>query len=306
MVRVITGRMLSLSICCRNFANHFREKGVGDNWTSFPEYFKNNGYLTYGAGKLYHPMSPPNNDYPRAWTSDAFNSYYWGNNKTSDALACMTSDQFENPIAGFCTAAPCVLDNSSKWCRHTHMNQTNCSYYGVTTVCPGNADTNDDEFYDHRVGTRGIEMLEHAHAKISSLRSNYSNFFIGVGFRRPHLDWRMPRRFWEMYNNGTGADNRTISVAKHQSMSGSNTTLLAYERNGPLSAAFTQDGKHFTTEGPNTPLPRELQAVLRRGYYSAVSFMDYEVGRFLNAIDRLGFKDNTGGCPGALLSCVYA
>ena len=58
-----------------NFADHFRE--VGSNWTSFPEYFAKAGFLTYGVGKLYHPTLPPNNDFPRAWTSDAFNSFYW-------------------------------------------------------------------------------------------------------------------------------------------------------------------------------------------------------------------------------------
>lgn len=24
-------------------------------------------------------------------------------------------------------------------------------------------------------------------------------FFIMVGFRRPHLPWRLPRQFWDMY-----------------------------------------------------------------------------------------------------------
>lgn len=50
-----------------NFIDHFREKGIGQNWTSMPQYFKKHGYFTSGVGKLYHPNLPPNYD-PPSWT----------------------------------------------------------------------------------------------------------------------------------------------------------------------------------------------------------------------------------------------
>ena len=53
-----------------NFINHFRQPEVGANWTSLPQYFKEHGYYSYGAGKLYHPNRPPANDYPTSWTED--------------------------------------------------------------------------------------------------------------------------------------------------------------------------------------------------------------------------------------------
>eukprot|EP00947_MAST-08B_sp_MAST-8B-sp1_P004356 g4356.t1 len=53
-----------------NFIDHFREAGVGKDWISFPQYFKEAGYLTYGGGKTYHPNLPPNNDIPKSWTED--------------------------------------------------------------------------------------------------------------------------------------------------------------------------------------------------------------------------------------------
>eukprot|EP00038_Savillea_parva_P029283 m.70026 g.70026 ORF g.70026 m.70026 type:complete len:545 (+) comp8620_c0_seq1:44-1678(+) len=51
-----------------NFLNHFREPGVGDNWTALPQFFKQHGYFTTGAGKVYHPNYPPNNDEPKSWS----------------------------------------------------------------------------------------------------------------------------------------------------------------------------------------------------------------------------------------------
>ena len=35
--------------------DHFREPSTGENWVSFPEWFKQHGYFTHGLGKLYHP-----------------------------------------------------------------------------------------------------------------------------------------------------------------------------------------------------------------------------------------------------------
>ena len=37
-------------------------------WTTLPQHFKNAGFWTAGAGKLYHPGSPVNEDNPRSWS----------------------------------------------------------------------------------------------------------------------------------------------------------------------------------------------------------------------------------------------
>ncbi|KAJ1446188.1 alkaline-phosphatase-like protein [Pelagophyceae sp. CCMP2097] len=52
------------------FRDHFREEGVGDGWTALPEAFRKAGFLTFGAGKVYHPGLPPNWDWPKSWSFD--------------------------------------------------------------------------------------------------------------------------------------------------------------------------------------------------------------------------------------------
>lgn len=44
-----------------------REPGIGHNWTSLPQSFKQAGYFTTGVGKLFHPGLPPNFD-TESWT----------------------------------------------------------------------------------------------------------------------------------------------------------------------------------------------------------------------------------------------
>lgn len=61
-------------VACRNFINHFRQAGLsqnnltGEDWVTLPEFFKHQGFTTYGHGKLYHPNKPPKNDEPQSWS----------------------------------------------------------------------------------------------------------------------------------------------------------------------------------------------------------------------------------------------
>ena len=50
---------------CWSFENHFRQ--VGPDWTALPQYFREKGYWTSAAGKIYHQGLPPNFD-PPSWT----------------------------------------------------------------------------------------------------------------------------------------------------------------------------------------------------------------------------------------------
>mmetsp|Transcript_49383 Transcript_49383/g.139860 ORF Transcript_49383/g.139860 Transcript_49383/m.139860 type:complete len:387 (+) Transcript_49383:123-1283(+) len=66
-----------------NFIQHFRQEnlsevnpGFNKDWVSLPQFFKENGYLTMGSGKIFHWEpdtgygTPPSNDYPTSWSTD--------------------------------------------------------------------------------------------------------------------------------------------------------------------------------------------------------------------------------------------
>ena len=42
-----------------SFMDHFREQGVGDSWSSFPQYFRDRGYTVLGVGKLFVSAALP-------------------------------------------------------------------------------------------------------------------------------------------------------------------------------------------------------------------------------------------------------
>ena len=62
---------------CLNFINDFRE--LHPNWVSMPQFFKNAGYFTSAAGKLYHDGM----DDPASWSFPS-NQTKWYTNVTGD------------------------------------------------------------------------------------------------------------------------------------------------------------------------------------------------------------------------------
>ena len=75
-----------------DFADHFREIGVGDTWQSLPQIFKANGRITLGTGKLYHPGLPPNYDGDNSWSPEALD---WNYNVTCRELDSLPSVQVD-------------------------------------------------------------------------------------------------------------------------------------------------------------------------------------------------------------------
>ena len=94
------------------FVDHFREKGVGEDWISLPQYFKTFGYLTLGSGKLFHPTNAdenigfPLNDWPESWSPEY---PYFSNQPPNDPHNC-SNDWWTSPCpagqgqCGWCAA----------------------------------------------------------------------------------------------------------------------------------------------------------------------------------------------------------
>ncbi|KAK3098287.1 hypothetical protein FSP39_017975 [Pinctada imbricata] len=55
-----------------DLGTYFRD--VGGNFTTLPQYFKQNGYTTVGMGKIFHPGRASNNDDPISWSEPYFHA----------------------------------------------------------------------------------------------------------------------------------------------------------------------------------------------------------------------------------------
>ncbi len=92
-------------------------------------------------------------------------------------------------------------------------------------------------------------------------------FFLALGLHKPHLPWTAPQRFFDLYPEGS------VAVPTDPAMSGIPPIAMQTELSG-----FAQ---------PDT------RAGALRGYYACISFIDFELGRVFDELDRRDLWSST-------------
>jgi arylsulfatase A-like enzyme len=248
-----------------SFMDHFRERGVGDQWTTLPEYFRTHGYWTVGAGKLFHPGLPPNFD-----AADA------AGNKLS-------FDEFYYPgsCSGTTNGFPVLQDGAKKVVRCVDATSS-CPSSAMTAGdgkhwCALDVDKLDAPLQDTLSANRTVQWLHEAKARADAdiaAGNAPTPFFLGVGFHKPHLPFQYPSTMHGLYPPA-----EEIAQAKHPD-SPKGMPMVAWHE-GNFDNTYT------------TPCIGVDQSTYRRAYYTAVSFTDNNVGVVLGALKDLGFAGNT-------------
>jgi iduronate 2-sulfatase len=119
----------------------------------------------------------------------------------------------------------------------------------------------DEDHTDGKVASEAIALLE---------ANTDRPFFIAAGFYRPHCPYIAPQRYFDMYSLDT------IEVPRI-----------------PAGALAQYPDAAFFTRPPNWGLTEQQEREVIRAYYASISFMDANVGRLLDALDRLNLTDNT-------------
>jgi uncharacterized sulfatase len=123
------------------------------------------------------------------------------------------------------------------------------------------ADGTDEEQTDGKVATEAIKLLE-AHRD--------EPFFLAVGFYRPHCPFIAPKKYFDLY------PLESITLPP----------LGETARLPRLALTSTSPWPHF---GVTLAQARES----KRAYHATMSFVDAQVGRVLEALDRLALTDRT-------------
>ena len=131
-------------------------------------------------------------------------------------------------------------------------------------------DVPDTAYSDGRLTETAIQAL-------NTLSEGDRPFFLAVGFMKPHLPFNAPAKYWDLY------DPATLPPL-----------INAYH---PLKAPWFALGRSAEFRGYDGTglghLPTSEAAHLRHGYYACVSYVDAQVGRVLEELDRLNLSGNT-------------
>lgn len=138
-----------------------------------------------------------------------------------------------------------------------------------------NADVDDRAYPD------GL-MAETASEKLKELKQKGKPFVLAAGFFKPHLPWTAPKKYWDLYERSeipisptpdfpTGIDIKSL----HDSGEFSNYEL------GEEKASL------------ENKLSDDYQRKLVHAYYASISYVDAQIGKVLDELDRLGLSENT-------------
>lgn len=248
-----------------NLSQHFRER-VPDVVT-LPEQFKLNGYHTQAFGKLFHPafktISRPGSidlTDPQSWSVPQWRGtppHY----VTEEGIRIGREVFAKSSYRG---DAP--IDDWVNW-----------NVRGLATEAP---DVPDNRLNDGEMTDRAIVALRQLARKRSGKATpGRSPFFLGVGYLKPHMPFVAPKRYWDLYdrdkmvlveNDRPPIDAPPIALQVHWNEMRAQSDI-------PNQGALTDDHK------------REFH----HGYYACVSYIDAQIGRLLDELDRLGLRDNT-------------
>ena len=140
---------------------------------------------------------------------------------------------------------------------------------GAATEC---ADVPDNAYADGLIADEAIRRLKAAKA------DSGKPWFLAVGFLKPHLPFCAPKRYWDLY------DPAGFPLP----------ALREPPLGAPKFAPTTWGELRQYSDMPVTgPLDDAKTRHLIHGYHAAVSFMDAQLGRVLDAVDSHGFAGNT-------------
>jgi arylsulfatase A-like enzyme len=136
-------------------------------------------------------------------------------------------------------------------------------------------DVSEDELIDGKICKEGIKLIK-------ELSNKDKPFFIAVGFKKPHLPFIAPKKYWDMY------DEKDIKLAPFQEMPKDADPSHNFHTSGELRGydGVPKKGK----------IPPELQRKLIHGYYACATYIDTLIGKLLTELKAAGVEDNTIIC----------
>jgi arylsulfatase A-like enzyme len=234
---------------------YFRD--INPDIITLPQHFWANGYETTHTGKIYHN------------TAFGDGELSWSRKPATEK---MTVKDEQTP-GGFA-----LVENQDMF----RKNQADViAKYGKNAPRDGlgkgpayeNADVPDTFYEDGYNAELAIVTLK------DMLQKNPNKpFFLGLGMKKPHLDWLAPKKYWDMYNT--------------------DDIKLATQTTGPENGAAM--GLHPSFElrarygiPKRGPIDDEMARILKHAYLACVSYVDAQIGKMINALDEAGVRDNT-------------
>ncbi len=106
-------------------------------------------------------------------------------------------------------------------------------------------------------------------------------FFLAVGFYRPHLPFVAPKKYYDLYRP------QDLRLASHP---------YPPKDVPPIALTDSFELRFYSDIPKQGAISDEKARELIHGYYATISYVDAQIGRVLDELDRLGLRDRTIVC----------
>lgn len=241
---------------------HMRD--VVPNSLTIPEYFKQNGYETAALGKVLHGAK--NND-PQSWSIPFINDDELPYDKVTGVPADF---QYQNKKTK--EAYNQLVEKKKSGVKINYRRELN--KMGMRPSVE-NEDVPDDAYPDGAIAKKSIELLE-------GFKESNTPFFLTIGFRKPHLPFIAPKKYWDLYNR------HEIKLAEYKEHA-EGAPNYAYHSFGELKN-YSDIKENLDKNGA---VIEKKQRELIHGYYASVSYVDAQLGKVLDYLKSSGMDKNT-------------
>jgi len=221
---------------------------------TLPQYFKRKGYEVVGMGKIFDSRSVDSREQmdARSWTRPFMYT----------KSQCSETYSYLNPgvVARIQAARESVKGKG--W---------DAALKVVGKMPTDIADVPDNAYFDGAMADEGVRMID-------ELSKRKKPFFLAVGFKKPHLPFNAPKKYWDLY------DRDALPLAEFRDMP-KDAPEHAYQPGWEL--------RNYDRVPKEGPLSEALQRELIHGYYACTSYIDAQVGKLLDAVDHSPDADNT-------------
>ncbi|HEY7090875.1 MAG TPA: sulfatase [Tepidisphaeraceae bacterium] len=214
------------------------------DWVTLPQHFKDNGYISYRCGKIFHGGI----DDPKAWSQRG--------DAPDEPRTQLDADVFR-PLYAAMQVGPTTWPMAGD----EQLTQAQRSDRWIVL-------SDDVDHPENRVADQTIQFMR---------RNRDKPFFIGCGFSKPHSPPTAPKRFYDLY------DVERIPLPPDYA------PRPTVPEGFPRGAIRPRNADLFINRDSTPQTAREMI----RAYLASCSWMDWNVGRVIAALDELGLRERT-------------
>ena len=234
---------------------------------TLPQYFKSQGYETVGMGKIFHSAK-----------DKKYDAISW----SVPFLRIQDADYAngKEPVYGH-YQSPQNRKRYNELRKEAIAKNKKPRRYMISKYKPATekAAVEDEMYLEGVLARKSIEYL-------NEFAKSSKPFFLAVGFKKPHLPFVAPQKYWDLY------EREDLPLAAYQSKVVGGFDK-AYHTMGEISKYTNNDGEFIYENLIDRKLSDAEQRELIHGYFACVSYVDAQVGKLLDALERNGQLVNT-------------